>query len=330
MNGLLEGWDRRCATSPGLRFVDINLRGIAQVMFQNNPLTGLLFLAAIAWGSYAGGVPEVVLGGLLGLVAATLTAIALRVDKEGLEAGLYGYNGVLVGLALSTFLAPSILLWCYVLLGAAVSVVAMLGTVNVTKTWRVAALTFPFVLTTWLLLLASYAFGGLDGSAMVVGGEIEVLDPALANPLDVQAFIGGVFNSISQVFLKGNSISAFLFLAGLAVSSIPAAVLALGGALLAVSTAHMLGAESALISAGLLGFSPVLTAIALGSVFYRPCARVLAYAALGTVFTVVAQGAINVALAPLSIPALTFPFVLISWLFLLPQQHFSAAADQPS
>jgi urea transporter len=76
-----------------------------------------------------------------------------------------------------------------------------------------------------------------------------------------------------------------------------------------------------LISAGLLGFSPVLTAIALGTVFYRPSPRVVAYAALGTVFTVIVQGAMNVAFTPLGIPALTAPFVLTSWLFLLPQQH---------
>ena len=43
------------------------------------------------------------------------------------------------------------------------------------------------------------------------------------------------------------------------------------------------------------------------------------YAALGTVFTVVAQAALNVALTPLAIPALTAPFVLVAWLFLLPR-----------
>jgi urea transporter len=326
MNALLASWQRLCEASGVLRFVDINLRGIGQVMFQNHPLTGALFLAAVAWGSFAAGLPEVLLGGLLGLVAATLTAMWLHVDEEGLAAGLYGYNGVLVGLALPTFLAPSPLLWCYVLLGGAVSVVAMLGTANVAKTWRVSALTFPFVLITWLLLLATFAFAGLDNSALTFGSEIVPLDAAASNPLDLAAFVQGVLNSISQVFLKGDGVSALLFVAGLAVSSVAAAVFALAGALLAVTTAHLLGAESELISAGLLGFSPVLTAIALGTVFYRPSRRVVAYAALGTVFTVIVQGAMNVALAPLGIPALTAPFVLTSWLFLLPRQHFADGA----
>jgi urea transporter len=111
----------------------------------------------------------------------------------------------------------------------------------------------------------------------------------------------------------------------LAVSSLAAAAFALGGAILAVVTAHVLGAESDLITGGLLGFSPVLTAIALGTVFYAPSTRVVAYAALGTVFTVIVQAALNVALTPFAIPTLTAPFVLASWIFLLPRQSLARA-----
>ena len=138
--------------------------------------------------------------------------------------------------------------------------------------------------------------------------------------------VQGVLKSVSQVFLKGNGVSALLFLAGLAVNSLAAAVFALVGALLAVLTAHLFGAESDLITGGLLGFSPVLTAVALGAVFYQPSVRVVAYALVGTVFTVIVQAALNVALTPFAIPALTAPFVLASWLFLLPRQCFEPAA----
>ena len=327
MNSVLQPWARACDGSKLLRFVDLNLRGVGQVMFQDNPLSGLLFLAAIAWGSVTAGALEVLLGCVLGLLSATLMAMWLRADARSLASGLYGYNAVLVGLALPTFLAPSPLLWCYVLLGGAVSVVCMLGTVNVTRAWNVSALTFPFVLTSWLLLLASYGFAGLPGGALPFANQIEPIDPAATNLLDPAAFLSGVLHSVSQVFLKGDGVSALLFLAGLAVGSLPAAAFGLGGALLAVVSAHALGAESELISAGLMGFSPVLTAIALGAVFYAPSPRVIAYAALGTVFTVIVQGALNVLLTPFGIPTLTAPFVLATWLFLLPRQHFGPAPE---
>jgi Urea transporter len=155
MEKILAKWKSLCASSRVLRFLDINLRGIGQVMFQDNPLTGALFLIAIGWGSYAAGVPQVAIAGVVAVIVATFTAQWLRVDVESLNAGLYGFNGILVGLALATFLAPGPLLWVYVILGAAVSVVVMLATTNVVKPWG-GALTFPFVLTTWILLLATY------------------------------------------------------------------------------------------------------------------------------------------------------------------------------
>ncbi len=326
MKNLLASWESLCAASGAMRFVDSNLRGVGQVMFQDNPLSGALFLAAIAWGSFTAGVPHVLFGALVAIVVATLTARWLRVDPEALRAGLYGFNGVLVGLALATFVAPGPLLWAYVVLGAAVSVVVMSATVNVARTCSIPALTFPFVLVTWLLLLATYGFAGLSGSALPAAGVVAPFQSVAATHVDASLFVQATLQSISQVFLKGSAIAALLFLAGLAVNSVAAAVAALCGAVLAVVTAHLLGAESDLITGGLLGFSPVLTAVALGTVFNSPSLRVAAYAALGTVFTVVAQAAFNVALTPLAIPALTGPFVLVTWMFLLPRPSFDNTA----
>ncbi|WFU69865.1 urea transporter [Bradyrhizobium sp. CB2312] len=325
MEKILANWESLSVSSGALRFLDTNLRGIGQVMFQDNPLSGALFLAAIAWGSYAAGTPQVAIAGVLAVIVSNLTALWLHVESEPLHSGLYGFNGILVGLALATFLAPGPLLWVYVILGAAVSVVVMLATTNVVKPWG-GALTFPFVLTTWLLLLATYGFSGLAGTALPSGAVVAAFQPYKASPLQLIDLVNGVVLSISQVFLKASGIAALLLLAGLAVSSLAAAAFALGGAVLAVLTAHLFGAESDLITGGLLGFSPVLTAIALGTVFYRPSWRVAAYAALATVFTVIAQAALNVALTPFAIPALTAPFVLVTWLFLLPRQRLETVA----
>ena len=322
MQALLAWWEGGCASSRLLRFVDINLRGIGQVMFQDNPLSGLLFLLAIAWGSFAAGMPQVAVGGVLALVAGTLTAQWLRVEPAALGAGLYGYNAFLVGLCLGTFLAVTPMWWLCVALGGAVSVPVTLAVANVFKSWEVAALTAPFVLTAWLFLLATYAFAALDGSGLPMAAVVTPIDPSAANPLAVGDFVVGIFKSITQVFLKASLVAAVLLIAGLAVNSVAAAVFAVAGAVVAVVTAHALGAESDLITGGLMGFSPVLTAVALGAVFYKPGARAAVYALVATVFTVIAQGALNVVVAPFGIPTLTAPFVLATWFFLLPRQQF--------
>ena len=328
MQGLLLWWEGCCTTSRTLRFVDVNLRGIGQVMFQDNPLSGLLFFIAMGWGSYFAGTPQVAIGGVVAIVAAKLAAMWLRVEAADLGAGLYGFNAYLIGLALPTFLAPSPLLWAYIVLGGAVSVPATIGIANVCRSWGVATLTAPFVLVTWLLLVATNAFTALEGSGLPMSDAIKAIDPSASNPLEMKGFVEGVVKSISQVFLSESILAALLLLAGLAVNSITAAVFAVAGAMVAVATAHVLGAESNLITGGLLGFSPVLTAIALGAVFYKPCAKVALYALVATIFTVVAQSAMNVLFTPFGIPALTAPFVLVTWLFLLPRQKFDP--DQAS
>jgi urea transporter len=318
MKRLLAWWEGVCRSSGILRFVDRNRRGIGQVMFQDNPLSGLLFFVAIGWGSYATGVPQVAVGGLVALLSATLAAQWLRVEPASIDAGLYGFNAYLVGLALATFMAPTAQLWLYAAFGGAVSVVVTLALSRVFATWSVSALTAPFVLTAWLLLLATNLFSGLDGGALPPVGTIVPIDPAAANPLQVAGFAQGVLTSITQVFLKGHGPAALLLLAGLAVSSIAAAVFALVGALVAVVAAHARGAESDLVTGGLLGFNPVLTAIALGAVFYRPSPRVVAYLLVATVLSVLVQGTMMALLTPFGIPTLTAAFVLVTWLFLLP------------
>lgn len=325
-------WKDLCRSSSVCWFADVCLRGIAQVMLQNNPLTGALFLAAIVWASYAADAWRLAIATILAVIVASLTALWLRVDSDELESGLHGYNATLVGLALATFLAPGLLLWSYVVLGAMVSVIATLATFRALKPWGLPGLTltFPFVAITWLMLLASYGFAGLSGTALPTGAVVGAYQSYQASALDIFGFIQGVFWSISQVFLKADGVAALLLLAGLLVSSPAAAAYAVGGAAVAVGTAHLLGSESDLITGGLLGFSPVLTAITLGTVFRQPGLRTAAYAALGTVFTVIVQAAMNAALTPLAIPALTAPFVLVSWLFLLADDRPQAASGKES
>lgn len=317
-----NAWSCKVENCHFLRWVDTLLRGAAQVMFQDSAWCGFLFLLGIGWGAWAEGIPEVAVGALVGLVVGTLAACILGAPKQDIRKGLHGYNGILVGCALPTFFGPTVVCWVLVVAGAFFSTVIMLAVSRFLRTWKVSAMTGPFVFTTWFILLASYNFAhfkivGLPhpslpvqpSEAMAAFPGVEVLAPA-------------ILKGVSQVFLIGNEITGLLFLLGLACSSLPASIFAWCGSAVAIATAIFLGANESAVAEGLYQFSAVLTAIGLGSAFYSPNGRVILYALLGTVFTVVAQGALNVALAPLGIPTLTFPFVIAAWLFLLPNIQF--------
>lgn len=322
MNEIAARWDAAADDNEVVRFVDTNLRGAGQVMFQDNPLTGLLFLIGIAWGAIDADMIEVAIGSVVALLVATVTAMLLNVDPHSLRIGLYGFNGILVGAAVPTFLdVDGALMWAVIVVGAAVSTVVMLAIANVFATWGVPTLTFPFVLTTWFLMLGSYAFEKID-IASLSAPALPTATTATAADIEVTAelVVETIFRNISQVFLINNVATGVIFVIALAVSSRWSAVFSLVGSSVALAVALAVGASASGITAGLFGFSAVLTAIALGSVFYSPGWRVLVYALLGTVFTVIVQGAMDTFLAPVGIPTYTAPFVFVTWLFLLPHQ----------
>jgi urea transporter len=326
-----SGWMGLAERNPIANFIDINLRGAGQVIFQSNPLSGVLFITAVLWGAAMAGAAQIAIGAIIALVIATVTAMVLDADTASLKQGLFGFNGILVGAAVPTFLADGPSMWVLLVIGAAVSTVVMLAVSNVMKTWRTPALTFPFVLTTWFLMLAAYSFdtvtiAGMDPPALAQSAAgAATTDLGVFSLPVIEAWLKGP----AQVFLINNWISGVLVVIGLAVSSLWAAGFALAGSAVAVLLAMALGAGSNDISAGLCGFSPVLTAVALGCTFYQPSLRVALYALLATFFTVIVQAAMDAAFTPIGIPTFTAPFVFVTWLFLLPKSDLKPHPHEP-
>ena len=89
-------------------------------------------------------------------------------------------------------------------------------------------------------------------------------------------------------------------------------------------TALVLGAGGAAIYHGLYGFNAVLTGIALGGLFRVLEWQPTIYAFIGAIFSAIVFAVIAVALSPIGMPALTAPFVLTTWVFLLPMAGFRA------
>src|SRR5713226_7859196 len=152
MVDILAPWNRLSQENVVVGFVDTLLRGTGQVMFQNNPITGLLFLIGIFYNSYQFGIAAVI-----GLLASTIAAMLLGADRNLIRAGLFGYNGVLTGVGLAFFLQLqwSAALIVYIIIGGVFSTVVFMALANFFSTWDMPALTAPFVLTTWLLLFAA-------------------------------------------------------------------------------------------------------------------------------------------------------------------------------
>lgn len=90
------------------KFLLILGRGVGQVMFQNNALSGALMLVGILLNSW-----QMALLAVAGNVISTLTAYISGYSREDINNGLYGFNGTLVGIAVGVFMSVTVgsLIW---------------------------------------------------------------------------------------------------------------------------------------------------------------------------------------------------------------------------
>jgi urea transporter len=324
-NGTMPDWSERADRTPPAAFIDSCLRGVGQVCFMNNPITGLAILVAMC-------VAELWLGfaGALGLVVSTLSAIAIGMDRGAIRAGLYGFNGVLVGAGLSLFLQPdwNVVVMVWIVVGAFFSTVLHAALANVfLGAWAVPPFTLAFNFITLIFLIGAlnYANGRTGGliapaGAQVTAGEVSntlrsAADAVSAN--NVEGVLNAMFRGISQLFFANSVASGIIIVVGLAVCSRIAAIFALVGSTVGMLTGLALGANGVAIYNGLWGFNSFDAALAIGGVFFVLTWRSGLLAVGCAVLAALLFGAIASLFTPWGLPALTLPFCFATLAFVL-------------
>lgn len=292
--------------NPFYNFVRSYFRGAGQVMFQCDAWTGILFLAGIFWGAYESHTPAVAWGALVGLLAGSLAGYPLHGVKKDADQGLWGFNAVLVGCAFPTFLGNTWQMWVALIFCSAMTTWVRHGFNNVMAPWKVNSLTFPFVALTWLFLLASRMLTGLAPDALSTPELAETFHGTLDTSFS--SLVIYWLKGVAQVFLIDSWVTGIFFLVALAVCSRWAALWAAAGSAISLFLAIIFHAPAADISAGLFGFSPVLTAIAIGCTFYTPNLRVSLWAIVAVIATFFIQAGMDALMMPFGLPTLTGPF----------------------
>lgn len=315
----------RFQDAPRVGIVDWLLRGIGQVVFQNNPLSGAIILAALFYNSWIYGSAAI-----FGVAVSTLTAIVLRADRGLVKAGLFGFNGALVALCLIAFTSadfrngavPSPLMTVYIGFGAALSTIVTQSMATFLAPHRVAPLTGPFVLVGWLFLFAVLKFANIEAGPLEKPVSPEDYD--LIASYDLPTWYMGIGNAIGQIFFQDNWISGYLIVLGIAIHSRVSAGMALLGAAVAAATAMISGGPEGAIRDGLFGYNAALTAIALGGFFLVLNWASVLYAVFGAIISTWLWASIAIFLGPIGMPVLTSTFVLVTWFMLLGQYGFAA------
>jgi urea transporter len=317
VSGTMQSLNQRLVRQPLLDFINYILRGIGQVIFLNNPLSGLLILVALLLQS-----PWVGILSLVGGIASTLSAIALKLDRDSIRNGIFGYNGVLVGAALGTFgLAGNgalNLLWAIAVVVFSSLTTVLMKTMGIwcASTLKAPPLTLPFNIATLLflslVLFVPQSLFDLGSSASTLTGSSSFDWLKLARSLPI---------SFGQVFLADKLIPGILIGLAVAICTPIGAGVGILGSVLGLLVGLILGAAPEKLYAGLWGYNAILAAMAIGGVFYAPTRYSILIGGACGLLSAITGAVLAFMITPLGLPVLTLPFCIVTISFFLVLHH---------
>eukprot|EP01100_Stratorugosa_tubuloviscum_P007556 TRINITY_DN312_c1_g1_i1.p1 TRINITY_DN312_c1_g1~~TRINITY_DN312_c1_g1_i1.p1 ORF type:complete len:386 (-),score=110.44 TRINITY_DN312_c1_g1_i1:41-1198(-) len=302
-----------------LKFCSAFLRGAGQVVFSNNLVSGIMIIIAY----YIADV-WVAINATVSLFVCTLTAMVFQVNEPQFQVGLFGYNGLLLGAGLATFIDArwSFKLPLFIAIYSPLCVFIQLALIYLLgSVFKIASFTLSFNISATLYLLASRVFQ--------IFQLYDFLDPKLpidfsnSNEIDFRDFIAGIFKGVSQVFLMNNLISSALILFGMLFCSRIAFLAAIIGSFLGCSIAYVCGADTNQIAMGLWGYNSTLCMICIGGFFYVLNIKGVILATYATFLSSILLATFFAFLSPFGLPALTWPFCTSALIFLLIQNSIS-------
>lgn len=312
-------------------FVNDFFRSIGQVIFCNNPISGLLILIAIL-------IDEKMMGaacyGATAVLVACLTArLTLKEDsRDASRNGLFGFNSFLIGLAMSLFLKKSSDDWTpdfrLILMVTMLPIVAVYVQVALSSISKYPCFTLPFNIMVLCFLLEAER----KDSVFSVNTDLIHPSPIILNVHGVSnmnstsysnVFTEGSIRGVSQIFLVDNMVSAAIMLVAVLFYSRISCITILLGSSVGLGFSAIIGASTNSVALGLWGYNSALCTLALAGIFITlDHIRVMLYAVLCGAFSTLISGMLMTVLAPWGLPVLTVPFCIAILIFFISRDRF--------
>ncbi|XP_074934681.1 urea transporter 2-like isoform X1 [Phalacrocorax aristotelis] len=296
-----------------VQLVDWILRGTSQVMFVNNPFSGLIILVGIFIQS-----PWWLLTGCTGTTVSTLTALALSQDRSAIAAGQHGYNGMLVGVLIAVFSDKGDYYWWLLPPVAVMSMAcpilsSALG--SIFSKWDLPVFTLPFNIAVTLYLAATGHYNPFFPTTLIkpVASAPNITWSAINVPLLLQSIPAGV----GQVYGCENPWTGGIFLVALLISSPLICLHAAIGSTVGMFAALSIASPFDSIYLGLHNYNSALACIATGGMFYALTWQSHLLSLACALFCAYSGAALANALSVLGLPLCTWPFCFSALLFLL-------------
>ncbi len=300
-------------------FFEAIMNSYAQIFFASHKPFAVIILLVTFIDFYAG------LTGMLAVITTTAGAYLLNLDKANIIKGLYGFNGLLVGLGLGIYYQLSWHLVFIVILSAVFTLFISVTLQGVLGKYNLPYLSLPFLAGMWIFTLATRHFEALGISERgiytmnelyVIGGQSLVNIYEFFNHAAIPGVLKCYFISLSAILFQYNILAGILIATGLLFFSRIAFSLSIIGFSIAYVFYQGINANITLIDYRYIGFNYILTSIAIGGFFIIPSVR--SYLSVGILVPLVAILSISLAniLLHFNLALYSLPFNVIVILFL--------------
>ena len=295
------------------------LNSYSQIFFSDKKIFSIILLLVSFADVYAG------FAGILSVIVANVTAGLMGLDRNVIKKGIYGYNNLLVGLSLGIFYSPGPVLFVLIFLASILTLFISVSLQGVIGKYALPVLSVPFVLSAWIMTLATRNMTFLSISERgiftinelyTLGGEPFVRiyewwnNIALIKPLKVY------FISLGAIMFQYNVLSGIILAIGLLYYSRISFTLSLLGFFAAFFFYDFVGADITEINYSYIGFNYILTSIAIGGFFIIPSARSYLWSFLLIPIVAILSISLYSLFASAALPIFALPFNLIVLLFL--------------
>ncbi len=249
------------------------LNSYAQIFFSLNTVLAVIILLVTFITPYMG------ICGLMAIVLTNLIAYSSGFSRQAVGDGAYGFNALLLGLALGYEYQFNI---AFVVVAVGAIFLLLFNTVwlqAMLSGSKLPFLSLPFLFTYWMVYLASGAFSFLQSQEQYIYTENYIANASqspiylfahsldtLALPLLVKAYI----KTLSSIFFQNSVLAGMIIAGGLLYFSRIAFTLSLIGFAGAFYCFQIIGLDTVLLTDYLIGSNYILLAISIGGFFLVP------------------------------------------------------------
>ncbi len=326
MNTIMKKWKELGDRNKVAEFLDVMISGIAQMVINFHPVTGVVLLIAAFIASPIQG-----LSCVWSVLVATILVYVLGVPMGQAREGLYTLNSALIGMAipmvthqLAVSALPQILV--IVAIGSMLSVLLTAAMRRILSGYSVSPMAAPYSIALALIAGAGYYMTKMSPNPLFVPGTVALLEndgAAWTFPQFVEAVLNGVAQTIWLESVPLTPVAGIIILIGICCASRIDTIMAVLTCVLGTSVAIALGVGQGGIMLGLYGYSAILLGFVIFGRAYKMCARSFILTVVMAMLTVPFTLGLKPLFAAIGAPVAGLTFSLMAIMIMLAAPYMS-------